>query len=73
MGLEDSGAESNVNCGGPSQEDSEGKNIIDCYCDILARYETAFCPCSKNLPEAKLQGFGPMSLTEEISRQPSIC
>lgn len=39
--------------------------------DILEN-ETAFCPCPKNLLEAKLKSFGLISLAEEIPRQLSI-
>ena len=38
-------------------------------CGVLTRNISAFCPCSKNLPEAKLKSFGLMVLAEEISRQ----
>lgn len=32
----------------------------------------AFCPCTNNLPEAKLESNGLLSLTEEISRPSNI-
>ena len=56
-------AESSVNYGAPAQEVSE-KNIIqwcrDHSCDILSKNVIDFCPCPKNLPEAKLKSFGLM-------------
>lgn len=39
--------------------------------DILEN-ETAFCPCPKNLPKAKLRSFGLIPLAGEIARQLSI-
>ena len=44
----------------------------DWSCDILVKKVTAFCPCPKSLPEAKVKSFGLIPLTEEISKQPSI-
>jgi hypothetical protein len=41
-------------------------------CGVLTRNISAFCPCSKNMPEAKLKSFRLMALAEEISRQPKI-
>lgn len=43
---------------------------LDHFYDILAKNMTAFCPCPKNLPEAKLKSFVLMALAENISRQP---
>jgi len=44
----DTGAEGDINCDSLVQEVSEGKNISkwlrDLYYNILAKYETAFCP-----------------------------
>jgi hypothetical protein len=61
--LEDSNAESNVDCAGCSaQRVSEGNIINICSwtadhsCNILAKNLAAFCS-SKNLPEAKLKSF----------------
>lgn len=55
--LEDDSAESYVDCGGLAQEVSEGNNISNWAragpWDDLAK--SAFCPRSKNLPEAKLK------------------
>jgi hypothetical protein len=31
---------------------------LDHSCDILSKNMAAFCPCPKNLPEAKLKSFG---------------
>ena len=31
-----------------------------------------FCPCPKSLPKHKVKSLGLISLTEEISKQPSI-
>jgi hypothetical protein len=53
-----------------------GKNISnwprDNFYDILVKNVAAFCPCPKNLPEAKLKSFGLVTLEKENSRQPSI-
>ena len=46
--------------------------LRDCSYDILGENVTAFCPCLKSLPEAKVKSFGLISLAEEISKQPSI-
>lgn len=51
-----------------------GNNISNWARDhshILAKNITAFCPCLKNLLEAKLKSFGLISLTE-ILRQTNI-
>jgi hypothetical protein len=60
----------------PSQEVSEGKNIIDWSgdysCDILVKNVTVFYSCSKNHPKTKLKSLGLMVLAEDILRQPSI-
>ena len=49
----------------------EGHDVRHGSCDISANNVAAFCPCHKNLPEAKLKRFGLM-LAEEISKQPRI-
>lgn len=72
--LKDSNAESNM---GPVQDVIERQNINNLLrehsCDILTKNVAGiFCPCPKNLPEAKLNTIGLMGLTEEISRYPSI-
>ena len=41
-------------------------------CDILVKNVVVFCPCLKNLPEAKVKSFGLIPLAEEISKQPHI-
>ena len=46
--------------------------LRDCSYDILGENVTAFCPCLKSLPEAKVKSFGLIPLAEEISKQPSI-
>lgn len=62
--------------GGPTQEISKRNNISKWprvySCDISAKNVVALYPLPKNLPEAILKSSGPISLTEEISRQPSI-
>lgn len=40
-------------------------------CDVLAK-TVALCPCPKNLLESKLKINGPISLVEEILRQPNV-
>ena len=32
----------------------------------------AFCPCPKNLPEAKVKSFGSIASVEKIIKQPSV-
>lgn len=48
-----------LNREGPDQEVREGMNISkwprDHSCAVLAKTRAAFCPCTKNLPEAKLK------------------
>lgn len=61
--------------GGSYDEVSDGNNISNwvrnyAY-DSLTKNVSAFCPCLKNLPEAKLKSSGLASLAEEISRQPN--
>lgn len=63
---------SDLNCRGPNQEVSEGKNISkrakEYSSDILAKNRAAFLkPCSKSLPGT----FKLTVLAEEISRQHS--
>ena len=61
--VEDSNAESNVDCLGPTQGVSEVKNISnlprDNSCNILAKEKkiTVFYPCPKNLLEAELKSL----------------
>ena len=66
--MEDSGAQSYLNCWGITQEISEEKNFNilprDHSSDILVKKVTAFCPCLKSLPEAKEKSFGLIPLTE---------
>lgn len=38
----------------------------------LPKDVAAFCPCLKNMPEAKLEGFVLISVAEEFLRQPYI-
>lgn len=53
---------------GPAQESLEGSNS-----SVWARdLSFTVCPCLKNLPEAKLEGFVLISVAEEILRRPSI-
>lgn len=69
--LEDSHAKSNVVYRGPAQEVSEGNNTSNGtrnHCDVLAKNVAGFCPCLKNLFDAKLKSLGLISLAEEISR-----
>ena len=74
--MKDSGAESNLNCGGLlAQEVSEKKNFSmwprDCSRDVLVKNVAAFCPCPKNLPEAKVKKYRLIALTKKVSKQPS--
>ena len=54
-----------------TQEVSVEKNFSmwprDCSCDILVKNVTAFCPCLKCLPEAKVKRFQLIALTKEAS------
>ena len=76
IGMEDRGPQSDLNCRRLTQEVSEEENFSmlsrNCSCDILVKKVAAFCPCPKNLPEAKVKNFGLIPLTEEISKQPRI-
>lgn len=58
-GLGNSSAISNMDAGGPAQEDSGEYNISNWArhnaCDILEKNLSVFCPCFKNLSEAKLK------------------
>jgi hypothetical protein len=74
--MEDSCTEHDLNCRGLVQEVSEGKNFSMlsryCSCDILVKNVAAFCTCSKNLPEAKVNRFRLIALTKEISKKSSL-
>lgn len=63
-----------LNCDGPDQEVQEGMNISKWprhhSCAVLAKTGAAFCPCTKNLPEAKLKFW--IKDLAEISRQPGV-
>lgn len=66
-------ANDHVGCSGTAQGVPERKNTFDWpryySSDILTDDVSPFHPCSKNLPEAKLKGFGLMALKEEVSIQ----
>lgn len=47
------------------QKNSVSHGTRDHSCDVLAM-NVAFCPCPKNLPEAKLKNNKLISLAEEI-------
>lgn len=67
--MENSGDEGDVDYGHPDQEVSAGQNIRrDCSCGIFTKNIAGFCPCAKNLPEAKLMSIGLVALTEKISK-----
>lgn len=74
--LEDTRAESNVDCGAPSQRFQMG-TVSATVLETMPRENQAknvadFCPSFKDLPEAKLKSFELILSVEEISRQPSI-
>lgn len=73
--LEDIGAESNTDYGGPDQAISKDDNISswtrDPACEILAKNVAAFGLYPKNMSESKLKNFDLTSSTEEVSTQPS--
>ena len=48
------------------QDNSVSKGTRDHSCDTLAMNVAAFCPCPKNLPEAKLKSSRLISLAKEI-------
>lgn len=63
--------EDDLNCGGPSHDILEGKNISkprEQSCVIVAKTGSCFLSYSKNLPEAKLKSLRLMALAG-ISRQ----
>lgn len=68
--IHDSGAEGNLNCGCLAQEVNMW--LRDSSYDILAKNLTAFCPCLKSLPEAKVKDFRVFVLANEIPKQPRI-
>lgn len=60
--------ESDLNCADIAQEVSvENFNIwpADCFCGILVKNVTTFCPCLKRLPEAKVKRLRLTALTKE--------
>ena len=66
-------AESNLNWADMGQEVSEENFSMwhrDCFCSILVKNVTAFCPCLKSLSEAKVERFILTALTKEISKNP---
>lgn len=71
--LDDIGAESNTDHGGPDQEISKDDNISswtrDPDCDILAKKVAAFGLHPKNMSESKSKNSELTSLTEEISTE----
>jgi len=42
----------------------------DYFCGILVRNVATFCPCLKNLPEAKVKRLRLIALTKEVSGTP---
>jgi hypothetical protein len=72
--MEDFVAESNLNSANLAQEVSVEKNFSvwpgDYFCVILVKNVAAFCPCPKNLPEAKVKRFTLFALTKEVSEKP---
>ena len=42
----------------------------DHSCDILVKEVAAFCPCTKNLPKAKVESVGLIPLAKGGSKQP---
>lgn len=73
---EDSSSESRVDYGGLlkkfQRETTLATELATILCDILVNIVAAFGPCHRNLPEAKVKGWGLISLAKEISRQPNI-
>ena len=43
----------------------------DWFCGILVKNVATFCPCLKNLPEAKVKRLVLIALTKEVSKKPS--
>jgi hypothetical protein len=46
--------------------------VRDCFCGILVKNVTAFCPCLKKLPETKIKRLRLIALTKEVSEIPII-
>ena len=71
--MEDFVAESDLNCAELAQKVSVKKNFSmwprDCFCGILVKNVSAFCPCLKSLPEAKVKRFILIALTKEVSKK----
>ena len=74
--MEDNSTEGYLNCSSLALEVSMEKNFTmlcrDHSCDIFMKNMAAFCPCPKNLPEAKVKRFGLIVLTRETSKKPNI-
>jgi hypothetical protein len=74
--MEDFVAVSDLNCADLAQEVSMGKNFStwprDCFCSVLVKNIAVFCPCLKNLPEAKVKRLRLITLTKEVSEMPII-
>ena len=73
--MEDFVAGSDLNCVDLTQEISKEKNVRmwqkDWFCGILVKNVATFCPCLKNLPEAKVKRLVLIALTKEVSKKPS--
>ena len=75
-GMEESVAETDLNCGGLARDTSKEKHLSmhprDPSCDIFVKNVAVFCLCLNILPEVKLQIFGLTAFAGEISKQPSV-
>ena len=70
--MEDFVAVSYLNCADLTKEVSLEKNFSmwprDCFCSILLKNRTAFCPCLKSLPETKVKRIRLNALRKEVSK-----
>jgi hypothetical protein len=72
--MEDFVTESDLNCADLAQEISvENFNMWprNCFCGILVKNVSVFCPCLKSLPKAKVKRLRLIVLTTEVQKHPS--
>jgi hypothetical protein len=70
--MEDFVAVSYLNCADLTKEVSLEKNFSmwprDCFCSILLKNRTAFCPCLKSLSQTKVKRIRLNALRKEVSK-----
>ena len=70
--IQDFVAECDLNYADLTQEVSVEKNFSmwprDCFCSILLKNRTAFCPCLKSLSQTKVKRIRLNALRKEVSK-----